>query len=269
MTVKVDYGAISDETLLEQALATYVSGTTPYDPNLHIIGATGDSELFEVVLIEIWLTLLPRRLVFQTGGGNRLDVEVADRHVLKVVAASGQYANNGLDDALTPLVQSSETGIAALSALITRFCQAGGPVSVTHLRRSGLARGVTGIGVHAIRRFGPIAPLPRSDLLERFIALLGSIPIGLIISSNTGDEQRFGDIETLVDLRSDLLSEDETGHVIGDQLVILAGGESVGDNICALGVAIARVDRSQLLLSFDADNTLRVGNLWVTATHQK
>lgn len=260
---------MSDETLLDQALATYVSGATPYDPNLRMIGATGVSELFEEVLIEIWRTLLPRRLLFQTSGGDQLDLEVADRHVLKVFAASGPYAIDGLNDSLSPHVQSTEAGIAALSALITRFCQGGDPVSVTHLRGSGVARGVTGIGVHAIRRFGPMAPLSHSDLLERFISLLGSIPIGLIISSNSGDEQRFGDVETLVDLRSNLLSEDETGQGIDDQLVILAGGESVAGNICALGIAIVLVDKSQLLLSFDAGDSLRVGDLWVTATHQK
>jgi hypothetical protein len=245
-------------SLLDQTLAAYVTAAVPFGTVQRDLLVTGQDGQWAALLHEIDQTILPRRLVFDGGGGASLTLDVADRHVLGVVAVSGlPHDPPGFSLVGQVLAEPTEAEVAQLRRLLIAFVTdhlSLGVRSTRGIAASGVD--IRGVSVNRLRQIG-VHTAVAEGLLERFMTRLAARPTAFLRTGAGGVAQSFGAIDHLQELAQNLTDAvGDSAADAADQMIIL----STDDDTALL---FARAEGAELLVGFDPAETLVVAAIWL------
>lgn len=262
-----------DDGLLLQHLCVFITDEVEFGCQVRPIATAANDSLFDALLREIDGTILPRRLTFKSDDSNVLDLDVADRRVMRVVAATGPWASVVRDPLLGQLLSPSvEADAAKMLDLLFIFSAGRQTVTVRSQREDSItSAGSCGIPTSALRQLSRSTTEPEQRLagLDRFIAALGPTAIAYLLRRAGTFVRGFGDIiqqQALHDLFDVFVEETvENDATVGPkQMVILSTGSGypieLGNGTALL---LASDGRLQLLVWLDAANLCAATVVWM------
>ena len=254
-----------DDRVLDQLLALYVAGSDLVETGMGGGQGSAGPKALGALFFDIWTTLLPRRLIFRAKPDGILSLDVADRHILQVVAASGPWIA-GLAEPIDKIkgVRLADPDIPVLHTLLSRFAASGG-LSVLQQQISARPPDGAGISVHVLRQYQPPAIQAVDTLIQRFVSSLGDTATAVLYVDHADHAVTRGDTAALERLRATLDPGDAAGPDNADQMMIVSSGQSAAASLLPEAILIANADQGQILCSFDARHTLAMAGLWIRA----